>query len=397
MGKVDSSKHARKKHARPKGGGKHAAPAAAVTTEESPFIREWDDNTIAVPRKKRSRKRIAFASMAAVMAVAALVALGVFHPDIRSRIVNTVATFGLDTSATPAHTKETATHSSSSSDAKDEKEALAHESSSEPAIPPLDLPTADFSAIPSDTTLAAFSLNPAASSPTIDLDARIAIDSAVGAITQDNECAFVFVDLVSGKGYSLNADQEFYTASSFKAPYAFYLLQRADNGAELSESDRDNIHASITYSDNDAYDSLHYKYDNQEFYDWLESHGITQDPAFGWYPNTSPKKMASLWCEMFQYVMAGSENARWLQETTSNTSTSFIRTGLEESGASVWNKGGWITDYDVSAVCDAGIIRSQDGRDYLMVIMTDQPDGGASYERIAALTQALFLARNSLI
>ena len=395
VSKIGSGKHVRGKHSHVEDSAVRGAHAAGMK-EDSPFINGWD-NSIEVPRRKRSRKRIAFAGIAVVVAVAALVGLGAFHPDIRSRITNTIATFGLDTSATTAQAQaDSAKQAKDSSHKQDEDEALARESSSEPATPPLDLATADFSTIPGDATLTGFTINPAARAPEIGLDARVAIDGATGAITQENECSFVFLDLTSGKGYCQNADQEFYTASSFKAPYAFYLLQRSENGEELSESDRENIHAAITWSDNDSYDSLHYKYDDQEFYDWLASHGITQDPAYGWYPNTSAKKMASLWSEMFQYVMSGSENAQWLLETTSSTSTSFIRTGLEDSGASVWNKGGWISDSDVSAVCDAGIVRSSDGRDYLMVIMTDQDDGGTSYERVSALAQALYDARDGL-
>ena len=311
----------------------------------------------------------------------------------QSSAADSSASASTDGKASSGAAGQASSASAASADSSTGKADAGSSSSSQKAA--FNISQADSTAIPRTEAFGGFSINPAADAPIPSATAREAIQNAYRDIEGNGACAFVFVDLQSGRGICYNAGTELYSASSFKAPYAYYLLSNAEQGAYLSDDDRSNLEAALTESDNDAYDALHYARDTQDYYDWLSSRGVTDDPALGFYPDVSAATMTQLWLEVTQFLDAGSDEANWLKEMLGNTRVSFVRDGLDGTGAQVWNKGGWITDEDKTAVNDAGLIEV-DGQRYLVVILTEQVNSGEAQTRVGTLARALFDARSAL-
>ena len=283
---------------------------------------------------------------------------------------------------------------SSSSAAFSSSSSPAHSSSGSSTR--FTLTPANLADIPRTKAFGGFSLDPQAQAPIPSSSAREAIENAYADIEATGECAFVFLDVQSGRGMAYNAGQQMSSAGVFKAPYAYYLLSNAEQGALFSDDDRNNVKLAITQSDNDAYDALHYARDTQDYYNWLESHGITDDSPSGFYPSLDAATMTQLWFELNQYLVSDSKEAAWLKDELSHSDVSFIRKALDGTESKVWNQGGWTTDKDDTALNDAGIIESSDGKRYLMVILTSQKNSDEAQAKMSTLARALFDARSAL-
>ena len=373
---------------------------------------------ISIPRRRTSHKWIV------VLLVLAALALGVFF--CRSYIADFAHSRGIDipflagshaSSENPSGTSSGAQAGSSSgsqastaqassqASAKASASSAAHSNqapsatsgsgASAPAAS-FDLATANLSAIPRSEGFGGFSLAAGAEAPIPTPSARDAIGTAYADIEDAGDCGFVFMNLKTGRGLCYNSGTPIYSASAFKAPYVYYLLANAEQGALLSDDDRANIEAALVNSDNDAYDALHYAHDTQDYYSWLASHGVTDDPYYGFYPNIDAATMAQLWCEVYQYLESGTDEAKWMKDLLAHTSVSFIRDGLADDDVTVWDKGGWISDEDGTAVNDAGVVEGADGSRYVMVVLTGQDNGGESQRRVGALAKALYDARGAL-
>ena len=261
----------------------------------------------------------------------------------------------------------------------------------------------------------------------LDESALAAIEDAVAAIEATNDVGFVFYDLETGRGISLNPDTEVYGASSFKALYALYVCEALVETGQLSLSDScpvsyvidsgswhgnsgassypvsELIEAAIVSSDNNAFCFLRDAYDDLGFSSWITEIGaddVIAETNTSRFPTYSPRSSAKLWTDMYEYLNTESETAEWLGSLLTQTTTSFIRNALESSDAedlTVSNKAGWISDSDsdYSAINDAGIIEA-DGHTYILSIMTSLPDGESNRELFETLAAAIFDARESL-
>ena len=109
----------------------------------------------------------------------------------------------------------------------------------------------------------------------------------------------------------------------------------------------------------------------------------------------SARSLASFWAEILTYVQGGSDDAKWLAGLLGSTSTSFIRDGLQGTGANVINKGGWIAEEGYASVSDAAIIEF-DGHVYIMAIVTEEADWSETESNVTNLARALFDARDLL-
>ncbi len=254
-----------------------------------------------------------------------------------------------------------------------------------------------------------------------------AIEEAVAAIETTSDVGFVFYDLETGRGISLNPDTEIYGASTFKAPYALYVCETLVETGQLSLSDScpvsyvvdsgswygnsgdssypvsELIQVAIVDSDNNAFGFLRDAYDDMGFSTWITEIGaddVIAETNTSWFPTYCPRSSAKLWTDMYEYLNSGSETAEWLGSLLTQTTTSFIRNALESSDAedlTVSNKAGWISDSDpdYNAINDAGIIEA-DGHTYILSIMTSLPDGDSNRELFETLAAAIFDARESL-
>ena len=246
--------------------------------------------------------------------------------------------------------------------------------------------------VPGDNELVTFSLNEGRAKPKLKKKRAAAISAAIREVVDAKfDCGVAFVDLESGQGIAYNAGKPIYTASAFKAPFVFYMLQH-DGG--ISDEDRASAEASIRSSSNDDYDDITMPRMGQDYIDWQESYGIEFDGYTPYYSYASARTMARIWADIYQYLQSDAKEAKWFADVLAGTNQSFIRDGLEGQKVTVRNKAGWISE-EYDATTDAGYIDA-DGRPYLMVILTNQPNGGTAFDRVSAIAKNLFAARSSL-
>ena len=238
------------------------------------------------------------------------------------------------------------------------------------------------------------------------------INDAVSAIEGLGDCGFVFFDVNTGYGLTYNAGEEMYIASSAKAPFIYWLLT---SGIELSEYDRDLVDWTITESDNASFETLFMQYYEQGYEGFMAGYDVHHANYYGdFYPRMCARNLSSVWADILGYIRGGSPDAEWLASLMGSTETSFIRNGLNGTGATVLNKAGWIDgpDYDGDyyydeesgeyvasggyvSVTDAAIVQA-DGRTYLMVIVTSQSDSDVAEANVSALARALFDVRERM-
>ena len=272
--------------------------------------------------------------------------------------------------------------------------------------------------VPESRKLATFVAYGSHDEPRLKASHARSIKKAIRAIEKTGaDCGAVLVDLHSGCGIAYNAGKPVYSASAFKAPFVFYLLEDAGKGG-ISEGDRASAESAIRHSSNDAYDSLTFPRMGKDYTDWLEGYGIEYRADTPFYPYASAKSMARIWADIYQYLKSGTKdakdaeggkdakdvgdakgasnvnNAEWFSELLTETNRSYIRDGVAGKGVTVRNKAGWISgDYDASTDC--AYIDAK-GRPYLMVIMTSQPASQAAFDRVSDLARRLFAARSIL-
>lgn len=289
---------------------------------------------------------------------------------------------------------------------------------SQQVVQPSELNPTSLLSIPGSSGVISFDAETGASAAATDASLD-GVRAAVKDIEETSDCGFVFVDAVTGRGLAYNADKVMYIASAAKAPLVLYALQ---HGAGVGADERGAIEEAIVNSDNDSFESFAYDYTDTGYSQWLSAHDIDHaDYANDLYPRMTARSLASIWLGLLQYVQTGSDNALWFSDLLAGTETSFIRDGLQGVDATVMNKGGWINedsegglqndegeedeiesaesvelnDDEVAyrSVSDAGVITC-DGRTYVMVVLTTQPDGGDAEANVSALARALFDVRN---
>lgn len=225
-----------------------------------------------------------------------------------------------------------------------------------------------------------------------------AIDAAIADFADlGYQTGFVVLDLHTGKGIGYNADEEFFSASTIKAPFVTFLYQEfVDTGeTELDEHlDKDyvlggtGIMASeskqeyeleeviadtIVYSDNTGYGMLRDHYEGPSWDEWTAAAGVPQALSVeGWYPFYGARDLAKYWIAINAYLETGCEDALSLKELFGTTEISFLRTALG-SHSEVYAKAGFEIDSengDLGAMNDAGIVSGPSG-DYLIAVMSN--------------------------
>ncbi len=307
---------------------------------------------------------------------------------------------------------------------------------SETSITILDAEAVDYSYTP-DTSDAlnlpaaedgveAFSLTKA-STPNIDDTQLERINQAIAQIESLGDLSFVLLNLDTGQGIAYHTDTSVYGASSFKAMYAVYLCQYLIENGELSLDDwclasgsyssdssggstdsSDNssaehyqvselIEAAIVNSDNNSYIYLRNAYDDMGLEEWLTSISATEIAVSTWnYPTYCARTSVALWLNAYNYFQSNTELAQWLRELCGSTVTSFLRSGINDTTATVYNKAGWYPDDGTaySATVDAGIVVDAEGNTYLISIMTSMSYSDSSVAAYQELASALYEIRS---
>ena len=215
--------------------------------------------------------------------------------------------------------------------------------------------------------------------------------------TSGYQTGFVVLDLHTGKGIGYNADEEFFCASTIKAPFVTFLWQELIDSGKADPADRlekdiviggtgviasetkqeyslvEVIADTIVYSDNTGYAVLRENYEGSDWDEWTIAAGIPQAvSAEGWYPFCSAKDLARYWIAIDSYLDTESEGATSVKNLFGTTEISFLRTALG-SHSEVYAKAGFEVDSengDLGAMNDAGIVSGPSG-DYLVAIVSN--------------------------
>ena len=168
-------------------------------------------------------------------------------------------------------------------------------------------------------------------------------------------------------GFSYNADQQYYSASTIKAPFVAALYQTQVDGGKLPLDDVDGtVEQTIVNSDNVCYRKLRDSYSDC-FGPWLKSndvdlgkYGSYQQMSTWYYLTLNPSQLAQMWIGIYGYLSeaqtpAATQLKGYLEERT----TSPLRDALGDK-YTTWGKAGWFyedSDYD-SAPCanEAGVV-----------------------------------------
>lgn len=282
--------------------------------------------------------------------------------------------------------------------------------------------------------------------PQLSEEGATQVGDAISAITANNKTVgFAFIDLQTGSGYVYNLDQRVYGASSFKGPVLIYGCQQALETGKTSIS-RVNSSAqdAIINSDNTSYYRMRNAFErsaSKSLSAWLSSMNISttlaNDTSF---PHYSARESLKLWMNAFLYLSSPDSNkeiTEWAKKMFSGTAVSMIRSGVDptsnsvsrekaesvaqellgtlctgkktvevgeakktktssaDESATVYDKAGWINGSSDDAICDAGIIE-EDGKYYLITIMTNLADGETSRAEVSGLAAALWDQRSTL-
>ena len=282
--------------------------------------------------------------------------------------------------------------------------------------------------------------------PQLSEEGATQVGDAISAITANNKTVgFAFIDLQTGSGYVYNLDQRVYGASSFKGPVLIYGCQQALETGKTSIS-RVNSSAqdAIINSDNTSYYRMRNAFErsaSESLSAWLSSMNISttlaNDTSF---PHYSARESLKLWMNTFLYLNSPNSNkeiTEWAKKMFSGTAVSMVRSGVDptsnpvsrekaesvaqellgtlctgkktvevgeakktktspaDDSVTVYDKAGWINGSSDDAICDAGIIE-EDGKYYLITIMTNLADGETSRAEVSGLAAALWDQRSTL-
>lgn len=229
-------------------------------------------------------------------------------------------------------------------------------------------------------------------------DAAAVYEAIDGFAAAGYRTGFVVLDLHTGKGAGYNADDEFFSASTVKAPFVAFISQVLVDSGEADLSDRleksyviegtgvmasedktvydleEVLSDTIVYSDNTGYGMLRDAYEGPLWDEWTIAAGVPQAVSVeGWYPFCSARDLARYWIAVDAHLGTSSEGAQRLESLLGSTEISFLRTALG-SRCEVHAKAGFEFDSetagDVGSLNDAGIVMGPSG-EYLIVVMSD--------------------------
>ena len=282
--------------------------------------------------------------------------------------------------------------------------------------------------------------------PQLSEEGATQVRDAISAITANSKAVgFAFIDLQTGSGYVYNLDQRVYGASSFKSHVLIYGCQQAlETGRTSVARVNSSAQDAIINSDNTSYYRMRSVFESsasESLSAWLSSMNISttlaNDTSF---PHYSARESLKLWMNTFLYLNSPDSNkeiTEWVKKMFSGTAVSMVRSGVDPSSnpvsrekmesvaqellgvlcagkktaevgeakktnadsdndsVTVYDKAGWINGSSDDSVCDAGIIE-EDGKYYLITIMTNLADGETSRAEVSDLAAALWDQRSTL-
>ena len=204
---------------------------------------------------------------------------------------------------------------------------------------------------------------------------------------QGADVGFVMFDKASGMTLSLNADREFFGASTVKALWVTYLFQEQFEKG-IVEWDRYlavYVEWCIAQSRNKSYTVLRSNYGSEEgFQEWLAQVGVRYISSWDY---CTPRELALAWTHMLEYTDSNGALVDAWKAAFDHSDCSFVREAVGDI-ATVYSKPGFVPKSDCrpNTYDDASIVVDRDGRHYLVAIMsTMYPYGDCSALRDLAV------------
>ena len=285
--------------------------------------------------------------------------------------------------------------------------------------PHLNLEQTDLAIVPSGRDITAFSVLKGTVEP-LGESQSATLRGAISAFGDSGyHVGFVVLDLTTGRGVSYNADTDFFSASTVKAPFVTFLWQEFIEGGRASVEDvlvKEDVYGgtgvmaseegkseyaleevmanTIMYSDNTGYAMLRDHYDGDSWDAWTAKAGVSQAPSdSGWYYDYGACDLAKYWIAIDSYLEGNTEGAQSIEKLFGSTEVSFLRQALG-SDCAVYAKAGFESSFvgSAAALNDAGIVESPSG-DYLIAVMSDAdysyPDATENAYLVVDLIKAL--------
>lgn len=195
------------------------------------------------------------------------------------------------------------------------------------------------------------------------------------------KAGFIVMNLNSLEGFSYNADEEIYSASTIKGPYVVSLVK---NNNALLKKEKKRIEATLIRSSNYDYSTLRNRYGDKCFTTFSEETGNkTVFNTVRNYTHLTPKTLAHLWVGNYLFFESG-ETGESLGKIFEKTQVSPINKVFSEEFVTR-TKAGWLAVNKTRVTNDAGIVYTENG-DYLVVIMTTAP---ADFKVVENMSKAI--------
>lgn len=182
------------------------------------------------------------------------------------------------------------------------------------------------------------------------------------------DVGFLAVDCNTGMAASVNADRNYFGASTIKGLYVTYLCEELlENGWLSYDEVKGLMHDAIVYSDNDAYRYLRAAYGSQAgFNAWLAKAGVGGLDLWDTY---SSRTLAKAWTHMLEYENSGGRYVGFWRSIFNHSDMSVIKDSLG-GYRTVYSKPGWMEGgWSGTILNDAGIVKNGD-RTYIFAVMT---------------------------
>lgn len=181
-------------------------------------------------------------------------------------------------------------------------------------------------------------------------------------------CAFIMIDLKTGKGISSCANKKVYGASTIKGPYITALCKY--KAASIKGSAKSHIDAVAAWSSNDDYKALRSRFGSAPMKKFLRYCGVGEISAGKRWVYYSPKTLAKLWTGSYwANFKETNSNSSYLRAKYRKGARSFIKSALS-SKAKTYTKTGWGPFSSSGAIYnDAGIV-VKNGHPYVVVVMS---------------------------
>lgn len=178
---------------------------------------------------------------------------------------------------------------------------------------------------------------------------------------------FVMIDIRTGKGVAYNAEKEFYSASSVKAP--FIISAAARKPEKIDTYEKTMLTVAVT-SDNNLYSSLYNTFGTLNYKLWGMKSGAKSSFTKSQYTDYSAADLARLWLQSYEYITTDKENGSRVGSWFENPNYSAIHAVLKDI-YTTQTKAGWIS-MSLQAAADAGIVYAGDSP-YITAILSDYP------------------------